>query len=132
MVFSGKDEGLMEELLLASVGSASGLVALVILEFDKVDDWEKLRVLDVGFARAGEEGFKSVLLALVDVLDITKEVVGGSLTVLALMKLDRGGPVEFVEEADVMLIGNEVNVDKVPNAELELLIDPTELDLDEA
>jgi hypothetical protein len=53
VVFSEKDEALTEELLLESVGSANWLVALVILEFDKVDEWERLKVLNVGFTRAG-------------------------------------------------------------------------------
>ena len=61
----------------------------MILEFDKVDEWEKLKVLDVGFTRAGEEGFESVLLALIDVLDVTKEVTRGGPTVtVALARLD--------------------------------------------
>lgn len=89
VVFSDKDEALAEELLLVSVGSASGLVALVILEFDRVDVWETLKVLDVGFTGAEEEGFKSVLLALIDVLDVTKEVTRGGPTVTAaLTRLD--------------------------------------------
>lgn len=88
VVFSDKDEALAEELLLV-VGNASGLVALVILEFDRVDVWETLKVLDVGFTGAEEEGFKSVLLALIDVLDVTKEVTRGGPTVTAaLTRLD--------------------------------------------
>jgi hypothetical protein len=43
VVFSDKDEALAEELLLV-VGNASGLVALVILEFDRVDVWETPKV----------------------------------------------------------------------------------------
>ena len=89
VVFHEKDVSLTKELLLENVGSGSGLVALVILEFDKVDEWEKLKVLDVGFTRAGEEGFESVLLALIDVLDVTKEVTRGGPTVtVALARLD--------------------------------------------
>jgi hypothetical protein len=57
----------------------------VILEFDKVDEWERLKVLNVGFTRAGEEGFKSVLLALIDVLDATKEVTRGGPTVTVIV-----------------------------------------------
>jgi hypothetical protein len=60
----------------------------VILEFDKVDEWEKLKELDVGFTRAGEEGFKSVLLALIDVLDATKEVtIGGPTVTIVVLEL---------------------------------------------
>ena len=89
VVSSDKDEALTEELLLVSVGSASGLVALVILEFDRVDVWETLKVLDVGFTGPEEEGFKSVLLALIDVLGVTKEVTRGGPTVtVALTRLD--------------------------------------------
>lgn len=57
----------------------------MILEFDKVDEWERLKVLNVGFTRAGEEGFKSVLLALIDVLDATKEVTRGGPTVTVIV-----------------------------------------------
>ncbi|KAG9206476.1 hypothetical protein G6514_003307 [Epicoccum nigrum] len=165
VIFNEKDEVFTEEgLLLASVGNGSGLVALMILEFDEVDDWERLKVLDVGFARAGEEELKGVPLALVDVLDVTKEVARGGPTVtVTLMMLEEGEeerttfrtvvvlefrmvvtdvlrevilgevwPIELVEEVDVMLIGSEVGVDKVLNVELELLIGPVRLGVDEA
>jgi len=45
--------------------------------------------LDVGFTGPEEEGFKSVLLALIDVLGVTKEVTRGGPTVtVALTRLD--------------------------------------------
>jgi hypothetical protein len=103
VVFSDKDEALAEELLLV-VGNASGLVALVILEFDRVDVWETPKVLDVGFTRAEEEGFKSVLLALIDVLDVTKEVTrGGPIVTVALTRLDEDEEVKTIFRTVVVL-----------------------------
>lgn len=121
VVFSDKDEALAEELLLV-VGSASGLVALVILEFDRVDVWETPKVLDVGFTRAEEEGFKSVLLALIDVLNVTKEVTRGGPTVtVALTRLDEDGEEKTIVRTVVVLeftrvvtdVLREVVLDKV-------------------
>jgi hypothetical protein len=52
--------------------------------------------------------------------------------VLGEVVLGEVWPIELVEEVDVMLIGNEVGVDKVLKVELELLIDPARLGVEEA